>query len=637
MDGLKTPVARAAFVRDSPDSITIALGLAALLLIPFLLAVPLGRSLDPHSFAAFSLALSIVLAISLLRTAVVRPPAMWVQAGFASIALLLVLDILVVWLIAPNDEGSYGAAVSLAKVTLLLEAPFIVFVIAGVSVLTVRSTFLWSMPAIIFTLVAEAAPGRVLSLVFGQSYPAAAALVRPLAAGTMLAAMTVVAAQVLMHQGRIWWVSRVVLVAFGLVPAAVVLRAHPFQIAMATFVAEVVAFVTVVIPTALAFRPRVCLRRVVFLAYRDLRHELGGGSELYVHEIARRLVDSGSEVTVFSARVPGAPTSEVIDRVRYVRAGSAFTVYPRAAIWLLSRLRSPDVVVDVQNGVPFFAPLYSSRPTVAVVHHICAEQWQMAFGPWLGRFGSWVERRVAPSVYATVPYVTVSAATRSDLIRLGLDPQRIWVVPNGTPRLPDPGPVPRTGGPSICYLGRLVPHKRVELLLEAVARLRGRFPTLVLTVVGRGWWASRLVPTVEALGIQDAVRFVGWADESRKARILKESWVLGMPSAREGWGIAVAEAASMGTPAVAFRIGGLQESILHAKTGILVDDLDEFVSTLERLLSDDELRRRMGSAARDRALSFTWDKAAERFAVVLDRAAAAAEVAREGEPVAVAV
>jgi glycosyltransferase involved in cell wall biosynthesis len=241
----------------------------------------------------------------------------------------------------------------------------------------------------------------------------------------------------------------------------------------------------------------------------------------------------------------------------------------------------------------------------------------MAFPPRLALFGSWIERRVAPKLYSAVPYVAVSASTKFDLTRLGLHADHISVVSNGTPRLPAPSRVLKSSDPSICYLGRMVPHKRIELLLEAVARLRSGFPTLTLTLVGKGWWEARLRPMVEELGIEGAVRFAGWADDQTKARILSESWVLGMPSAREGWGIAVMEGASMGIPAVAFRVGGLQESIVDGETGTLVDDLDGFVVAFERLLSDGDLRDRMGHAARERALTFKWEDAGSRFLEVL--------------------
>jgi glycosyltransferase involved in cell wall biosynthesis len=619
-------------LRGSPEGTGLAFALAGLLLVPFVLAAPLGRSLDPHSFAAFSLALTLPLTISLLRASAIRPAAFLIRAGFISLGVLLLVDVLLVWWLAPHDEGSYAAAASLARLTLLLEAPLILAVMSGVFPRDVRAALVWSMPAIGFALVAEVFPGRLVSLLFGRSYPLAGQFVRPLMAGTLLAAMTVVSVQFLIQRGRIWWVSRAVPLAVLLLPVMFLLRERPFAVAMVLLGGEALLFMAIVIPTVRTLAEAGSPREVLFMAYRDPRHPMGGGSELYVHEMARHLVGAGHAVTVCSARVEEAGASEVLDGVRYVRGGGPVTVYARAAFsYLVGRLGRPDVIIDVQNGVPFFTPLYASRPVVALVHHICGEQWRMAFPPRLARFGSWVERKVAPKMYSSVPYEAVSASTRFDLTGLGLRAEHISVVPNGTPRLPAPSRVLKSSEPSICYLGRMVPHKRIELLLEAVARLRSGFPTLTLTLVGKGWWEARLRPIVEELGIEGAVRFAGWADDQTKARILSESWVLGMPSAREGWGIAVMEGASLGVPGVAFRVGGLQESIVDGETGILADDLEGFVVAFKRLLSDGDLRDRMGHAARERALTFTWEDAGSRFLEVL-RVAVRGTRVEEREP-----
>jgi glycosyltransferase involved in cell wall biosynthesis len=98
-----------------------------------------------------------------------------------------------------------------------------------------------------------------------------------------------------------------------------------------------------------------------------------------------------------------------------------------------------------------------------------------------------------------------------------------------------------------------------------------------------------------------------------------------MPSLKEGWGITVMEAATHGTPAVGFRgAGGIAESIVDRRTGMLCDSFDEFVTALDRLLSDEALRQDLGERARMRAREFSWDETARRFGAVL------AEVAETG-------
>ena len=198
------------------------------------------------------------------------------------------------------------------------------------------------------------------------------------------------------------------------------------------------------------------------------------------------------------------------------------------------------------------------------------------------------------------------------------------MVHNGT-ALPDPAAaVPRTPYPSVCVLGRLVPHKRVELALEAAARIRPHLPELKVLVVGQGYWEPRLRETVDRLGLGDAVELLGWVDEETKQRVLASSWALAMPSVKEGWGLAVLEAAASGTPTVAFRAaGGLRESVVHGSTGLLADDPEEFTRHLAWVLLNRHLRERLGEAARAHAARFTWPEAVAGFAAVVDAATAA--------------
>jgi glycosyltransferase involved in cell wall biosynthesis len=364
--------------------------------------------------------------------------------------------------------------------------------------------------------------------------------------------------------------------------------------------------------------------RVLILNWRDTTHPEGGGSEVFVERVAAGLVAKGWPVTLFCAAHPGAPATERVGGVRVLRRGGRLSVYLHA--WwahLSGRLGAHDVVVDVQNGVPFFAALWCRRPLVVLVHHVHREQWRVVMPALRARVGWWVESRVAPRAQRRARYVAVSEATRRELVGLGVRPDAVAVVHNG---MDAPGPaeaVPRTPFPSVCVLGRLVPHKRVELALEAAARIRPHLPELKVLVVGQGYWEPRLREAVDRLGLQDAVELLGWVDEATKRRVLASSWALAMPSVKEGWGLAVLEAAASGTPTVAFRAaGGLRESVLHGTTGLLADDLDEFTRHLAWVLLNRHLRERLGEAARAHAARFTWPQAVAGFAAVLDAAAA---------------
>ena len=108
--------------------------------------------------------------------------------------------------------------------------------------------------------------------------------------------------------------------------------------------------------------------------------------------------------------------------------------------------------------------------------------------------------------------------------------------------------------------------------------------------------------------------FHGHVDEAAKTRILHRAWVMALPSVKEGWGLAVTEAAALGVPTVAFReAGGVVESIIDGRTGHLVDDEREFVETLARVLGDRPHRTQLGAAASAHSRTFTWLATGRRF------------------------
>jgi glycosyltransferase involved in cell wall biosynthesis len=357
---------------------------------------------------------------------------------------------------------------------------------------------------------------------------------------------------------------------------------------------------------------------VVFLSWRDARHPEGGGAEKYLEMVASGLVDQGARVTIFTAAHPAAPPDETVDGIRFVRRGGRFGVYLRGMLALLrGSLGRPDVVVDVLNGLPFWSRLVTRAPVVVLVHHVHREQWPVAVPGRLATVGWWLESRLAPLVYRRSQYVAVSQATRTELRTLGVRGRRIAVVHNGSERS-----VPVSGGkaptPTLAVVGRLVPHKQVEHAIDVALALRDELPGLTLHVVGSGWWEGVLHEYARTREAGGTVVFEGHVDERRKHEIYESSWVLLVPSIKEGWGLVIPEAGMHATPAIAYRsAGGTQESIDDGRSGLLVDDQAGLEEATRRLLSDPAVRSRLGTGARERCLTFSWEQTRASFAVVL--------------------
>jgi glycosyltransferase involved in cell wall biosynthesis len=367
-------------------------------------------------------------------------------------------------------------------------------------------------------------------------------------------------------------------------------------------------------------------RRLLILNWRDTDHPYGGGSEVYAEHIADGLARIGHEVTLFTARYPGSAARETRPSgVTMVRAGGPLGVYVQA--WwqhLRGRLGRPEVIVEVQNGMPFLARLWARRiPVIVLVHHVHRRQWRIVLGPLRARIGWWLESKAAPRVNRGAPYVTVSEVSRRELVELGVAEHDIEVIHNGTGE-PMPIELPKSEHPSLLVLGRLVPHKRAEIAIDTVAALRDEMPDVRLTIAGRGWWETKLREYAERIGVSDSVQFVGFVSPKERHALYSRSWVSLVPSVKEGWGLVVVEAGAHGVPSVAFAgAGGVTESIVDGRTGLIAraDDVADFIAQTRRLLTDHSLRDRQGAEAAVEATRYSWGQAVQAFDALVRRAA----------------
>lgn len=355
--------------------------------------------------------------------------------------------------------------------------------------------------------------------------------------------------------------------------------------------------------------------KILLLCWRDMTHPQGGGSERYIERVGEYLASQGHDVVLRTSAHTDAPRRSMKNGVRIERAGGKYGVYLLAplSVWR----HRPDVIVDTQNGIPFFARLYSRARTVLLTHHSHLRQWPVA-GPVIGRLGRFLETRVAPRVYRGSQYVTVSDASRADLVALGVRAEDVAVVHNGVDPLPEHVPLMADDGKlHVATLSRLVPHKRIEQAIDAVRGLDG----VVLDVLGSGWWEEELRSYAADLG--DAVVFHGHVNDEYKHAVLSRVALHLMPSVKEGWGIAVIEAAQHGVPTIGYReAGGLKDSIIDGETGLLVETERDFRAAIEQLLADASLRTRLGAGAREWAKHFSWEETGRKFAEIIDEVAA---------------
>jgi len=343
--------------------------------------------------------------------------------------------------------------------------------------------------------------------------------------------------------------------------------------------------------------------RIAFMSWRDLANELAGGAEVFIDRLAIELQDMGHEVV----HLCGGPVGERAYPV--INLGGTFSQYARAPFVHYRTVRDWDLLVDAEAGLPYFSPLWRRKPILACVYHIHSEQWDQRFSPLLAAAGRFTESRIMPLVYRRVPFLAISSSTASALEDIGVDRSRIHVLQSGV----DPPSV--TGGtrsvePLFICVGRLVPHKRVDLLLRVWDQVRpvtgGR-----LMVIGDGPDRASL----EAVA-GDGVVFAGRVDEDEKWLLMSQAWALVHPAHHEGWGIVIIEAAEVGTPALGFNVPGVRDAIVDGVTGILVDSEADLARRMIEVANSGPLRDRLSEGARRHGANFAWSQVAQDFSVI---------------------
>lgn len=318
-----------------------------------------------------------------------------------------------------------------------------------------------------------------------------------------------------------------------------------------------------------------------------------GGVEKRVRELAARLSARGHDVHIIGMKSWEGPDSVETDGVTLHGICPAEPLYAggrrtageaiRFSARLIPFLRKEEFdIIDCQQ-FPYF-PCFSvklvsflkKKPFVITWHEVWGAYWYEYLG-WTGFFGRTTERLVAG---LTPNILSVSGTTAHKLRELGV-PGGVRIVPNGI----DPGHLrsvlPATRSSDIIFVGRLIREKHVDILVRAFAQLLPESSDLTLLIVGSGPEEESIRSLVRELGIGDRVLIQPFLDSHDEViGLLKASHVFGIPSTREGFGIAALEALACGLPVVTtgHRDNAIAELITE-KTGFLpalsVEDLAE--------------------------------------------------------------
>lgn len=361
--------------------------------------------------------------------------------------------------------------------------------------------------------------------------------------------------------------------------------------------------------------------KILIFNWRDTRHVWAGGAEVYIHELAKRWANKGHKVTLFCGNDKKSPHYETIEGVEIIRRGGFYLVYFWAFVYYMFKFRGKyDVIIDCENGIPFFTPLFAKEKTFLLIHHIHQEVFTKGLVPPFSWLASFLELKLMPFVYRDTQIVTVSPSSKADILDRNLTKLSPRVIYNGVD-LEKCKPGIKNQTPLVLYLGRLKFYKSLEVLIDAAKKILEENPIVKFIIAGDGEEKNSLQNLVKSLGLEKQFEFVGHVSDIDKVKLLQKAWVFTNPSLMEGWGITVIEANACGTPVVASNVPGLRDSVHNPHSGFLVPygNSKAFAEKILKIINNSQLRKQMGKDAVAWANNFDWDESAKNWLDIITK------------------
>ncbi|MCX8206935.1 MAG: glycosyltransferase family 4 protein [Methanothrix sp.] len=334
-----------------------------------------------------------------------------------------------------------------------------------------------------------------------------------------------------------------------------------------------------------------------------------GGAERRVYELSQRLARRGHDVHCYGARWWEGDEHIKLGDVWHHGVSPPYPLYTKnkrsvkqALLFSLGILRKLECGFDVIDCQEFpylscfSARLRSGSASFFITWH---EIWGAYWLEYLGRsgyLGMAVERAAA---MLTGNNIAVSEMTGRELMKLGAEST---VVPNGIDFKHIHSIMPADSEHDLVFAGRLISHKNLHMLLEAIALLSD----VNLLIIGEGPEAPRLHALARSLGVDDRVSFSGFLEYEETIALIKSSRAFVLPSTREGFGIAALEAMACGVPVVTVRHRmNAACDLLTPETGVIAEPSPGSLADAIRAALD--LSGTAGQKCRELARRYDWD------------------------------
>lgn len=355
--------------------------------------------------------------------------------------------------------------------------------------------------------------------------------------------------------------------------------------------------------------------KILIINWQDIKNPFGGGAEVHLHEIFKRIVALGNEVTLFCCEVENLPNNEIIDGIKVIRHGNRNTFNFGVKKYYLKNFANSnfDIIIDDVNKIPFFTPNYVIKPLMGISHHFFGTSIFKEANP-IAALYVYISEYLMKFIYNKTPFAVVSESTLDEFKRKGFDTSKYRIIYNAIDTNQFTFELkPKEEILTITYFGRLKKYKSIQQLLEAYSKIKSKIPESQLYIIGRGDYESELKKLAKELNIEDNIKFWGFVDEDTKLKLLAKSHIVVNTSIKEGWGITNIETNACGTPVISANSPGLRDSVKVGQSGYLYEygNIEDLADKLQLLINDDNLRQELSLGAIEWAKNFSWDKSAE--------------------------
>ncbi len=355
-------------------------------------------------------------------------------------------------------------------------------------------------------------------------------------------------------------------------------------------------------------------KKILIFNWRDTRHSFSGGAEVYIHELAKRWVAKGNSVTLFCGNDQKSPRYETMEGVDVIRRGGFYMVYIWAFLYYIVHLRGRyDIILDCENGIPFFTPLFVKEKVLCVLFHVHQEVFRKSLIFPLSSFASYLESSIMPWAYRNVEFITISPSTKKDMEKTGIGKAGIHIVyPGVDSERMVPGE--KNPVPLMVSLGRLKKYKSIDVFIKSIPYVLKKIRNARFVIAGDGEERKKLQSLVNRLEIGNVVQFTGKITQEAKIELYQKAWVFVNTSLMEGWAITNIEACSCGTPVVASNVPGMKDSVSPGESGFLVEygNPEATAEKIIELIVNTSTRKQMEKKAVVWAKKFEWNKSAEK-------------------------